>query len=273
MALRDLDDQAVAGASSAEGAQAVDRAMALLSRVAQAGATGIGLTDLAAGLGLSKPTARRLLMALMRSGMVEQDGASRRYYPGRQSYALGVMATRRHGLLAQAGDCVTRIARASGDTAFVSTRSGDWALCVHRHEGTFPVRSHVLQAGDLHPLGIGAGALAMLAAMPDRQAIIARLASAHAAYPGYTGAYLNEACALADIHGHAVNPGMVMPSSWGIGVAIRLPDGEVAGALSIAAPDSRMRPERQPELAQLLKTEAALVAGRLASIRMLAPRP
>ena len=65
---------------------------------------------------------------------------------------------------------------------------------------------------------------------------------------------------------------MVMPSSWGIGVAIRLPDGEVAGALSIAAPDSRMRPERQPELAQLLKTEAALVASRLASIRMLAPR-
>ena len=43
--------------------------------------------------------------------------------------------------------------------------------------------------------------------------------------------------------------------------------------LSIAAPDSRMRPERQPELAQLLKTEAALVATRLASTRMLTPRP
>lgn len=270
--MRDLDDPA-AGASSAEGAQAVDRAMALLSRVAQAGAGGIGLTDLAAGPGLSKPTARRLLMALMRSGMVEQDGASRRYYLGRQSYALGVMATRRHGLLAQAGDCVTRIARASGDSAFVSTRNGDWALCVHRQEGTFPVRSHVLQTGDLHPLGIGAGSLAMLAAMPDRAAIIARLAPAHAAYPGYSATYLHEACALADAQGHAVNPGMVMASSWGIGVAIRLPDGEVAGALSIAAPDSRMRPERQPELAQLLKTEAALVAGRLASIRMLEPRP
>ena len=270
MAMRDLDP--AASASSAEGAQAVDRAMALLSRVAQAGEGGIGLTDLAAGLGLSKPTARRLLMALIRSGMVEQDGASRRYFTGQQSYALGVMAARRHGLLAQAGDCVTRIARTSGDSAFVTTRSGDWALCVHRQEGTFPVRSHVLQAGDLHPLGIGAGSLAMLAAMPDRQAIIRRLAPAHAAYPGFTEAYLNEACARVDTLGHAVNPGMVMPSSWGIGVAIRLPDGEVAGALSIAAPDSRMRPERQPELAQLLKTEAALVASRRASIRMLAPR-
>lgn len=269
--MRDLDDP-TGGASSAGGAQAVDRAMALLSRVAQAGEGGIGLTGLAGALGLSKPTARRQLMALMRSGMVEQDGASRRYFLGQQSYALGVMATRRHGLLAQAGDCVTRIARASGDTAFVSARSGDWALCLHRHEGAFPVRSHVLQTGDLHPLGIGAGSLAMLAAMPDRRAIIARLAPAHAAYPGYSETYLNEACALAESRGHAVNPGMVMSSSWGIGVAIRLPDGEVAGALSIAAPDSRMRPERQPELAQLLTTEAALVAGRLASIRMLATR-
>lgn len=86
--MRDLDEHS-AGASSAEGAQAVDRAMALLSRVAQAGQGGIGLTDLAEGLGLSKPTARRLLMALMRSGMVEQDGASRRYFPDGKAMRWG----------------------------------------------------------------------------------------------------------------------------------------------------------------------------------------
>ena len=249
-----------------EGAQAVDRAMALLGMVGRGGPEGTGLMELAHALTLSKPTARRLLIALIRAGLIDQDAQTRRYHLGQQSYALGVMAARRHGIGEQAGDAVARLARDSGDTAFISTRSGDWAICLRRQEGVFPVRSHVLQAGDSHPLGVGAGSLAMLAAMADRKAVIARLAPFYALYPGYSAEHLLAACEQADAVGYAVNPGLVLSSSWGIGVAVLLPDGQVAGALSIATPDSRMRPDRQAELGALLHREAKIVADRLAAL-------
>jgi DNA-binding IclR family transcriptional regulator len=43
-----------------------------------------------------------------------------------------------------------------------------------------------------------------------------------------------------------------------------LPDGRAAGALSIAALDTRMHPERQRELAALLHAEARTVEARIA---------
>jgi DNA-binding IclR family transcriptional regulator len=56
--------------------------------------------------------------------------------------------------------------------------------------------------------------------------------------------------------GFSLNPGRLLASSWGIGRAFRYPDGRVAGALSIAAIDSRMVPARQAELSLLLAREA-----------------
>ena len=53
------------------------------------------------------------------------------------------------------------------DTSFVSVKRGNYAVCLHREEGTYPVRTHALQAGNQHPLGIGAGSLAMLSALDD----------------------------------------------------------------------------------------------------------
>ena len=57
-----------------------------------------------------------------------------------------------------------------------------------------------------------------------------------------------------------------MASSWGVGVPLRFPDGRVAGALSMAAIDSRMQPARQQELAALLHAEARAVEARIARL-------
>lgn len=250
------------------GAQAVDRALSLLSHVAAVGDAGAQLAALVTASGLNKPTVRRQLMALMRAGLVEQDGASRRYFLGQQLYVLGHLASRRHGLLEQAAESLRRISAACGDTSFVSARQGDWAVCLHRQEGPHPVRTHALQTGDQNPLGVGAGSLAMLAALPEteREAVIERIAPTLAAYPGYSAAIIRADVAETAAHGHSLNPGRVHPSSWGLGVALLFPDGRVAGALSIAAVDSRMRPDRQKELSQLLQREAAVVEARIARL-------
>lgn len=249
------------------GAQSVERALALLPLVGRGGEAGATLATLVRASGLNKPTVRRLLIAMIRAGLVEQD-AARRYHLGPAAYVLGTLAARRHGLLHQAMDSLRRISAACGDTSFVSTRNGDWALCLHRQEGDHPVRTHALQTGDQNPLGVGAGSLAMLAALPaaERAAVMMRLSPAYAGWPAYTPEVLRADVETTQAAGVALNPGRVHPSSWGMGVALRFPDGRVAGALSIAAVDSRMRPDRQPELAALLHREAAVVEAGLQEI-------
>ncbi|CDZ54037.1 IclR family transcriptional regulator [Neorhizobium galegae] len=251
------------------GSQAVERALQLLSIVGRGAEKGVALADVVADSGLNKPTARRLLMALMRSRLVEQDELTRRYYLGGELYVLGMLASRRHGLLEMAGESLKRLSGRSADTSFVSMRRDDYAVCLHREEGTHPVRTHALLTGDQNPLGVGAGSLAMLAALPDAEveAVLGRIEGVIAAqYPGYSPQIIREDVARSRELGYALNPGRVIANSWGIGMAILLPDGRLAGALSIAAIDSRMGEARQKELVGLLAHEVERVQGKLKSL-------
>jgi DNA-binding IclR family transcriptional regulator len=256
-------------AASGSGAQAVERALQLLAIVGRGAETGVTLGEVVAGSGLNKPTARRLLMALMRSRLVEQDEMTRRYYLGGELYVLGMLASRRHGLLEMAGESLRRLSAVTADTSFVSMRRDDYAVCLHREEGTYPVRTHALLTGDQNPLGVGAGSLAMLAALPDAEVevVIERSHDIVAKqYPGYSPAIIHEDVARTREAGYAINPGRVVANSWGIGMAILLPDGRLAGALSIAAIDSRMGPARQVELADLLRVEVDRIQGKLKAL-------
>ncbi|KQS61249.1 transcriptional regulator [Rhizobium sp. Leaf371] len=249
------------------GSQSVDRALKLLSLVGRQGERGMALSEIVEQSGINKPTARRLLLALIRSGLVDQDADGRRYFIGQEAYILGMLASPRYGLLRMSMPSIHRIALKTCDSTFVSVRRDAVSVCLHREEGTFPIRTHALQTGYEHPLGAGAGSLAMLAALPDAE--VESMMAKNAAvlekdYPTLTPDELRRQVALARQLGYSVNPGLVLANSWGIGVAIRNPDGTVAGALSVAAIDSRMQPPRQKELGLLLKDEAAQIEAILA---------
>ncbi len=161
-------------------------------------------------------------------GLLDQDPTTRRYHIGPEAYVLGVLASERFGIHALARDGLARLARESGDSAFLSVPRDDFAVCLHREEGPFPIRTHVLQAGDRHPLGIGAGSLALLAALPDAEveAVLARNAALLAAeFPGCAPDFLLTLVGETRARGYAVNPGLVVPGSWGIGIAVPGPDG------------------------------------------------
>ncbi|MET3890749.1 DNA-binding IclR family transcriptional regulator [Bosea sp. OAE506] len=259
-------DKARAGMS---GSQSVDRALNLLALIGREPAGGLPLAEIVAGSGLNKPTARRLLLALMRAGLVEQEPQTRHYCLGEEAFVLGVLAARRHGLLDLAMESLRRLAAVTMDTSFLSVRRDNYCVCLHREEGTYPVRTHALQTGDQHPLGVGAGSLALLAAMPDDD--VDRLMAANGPvlttrYPGFAPDVIRADLAAARQRGFALNPGRLVASSWGLGIAFRYPDGRVAGALSLAAIDSRMGQERQDELASHLRAEVAAMERRLAEM-------
>lgn len=259
-------DQLSPQAQDVGGAQSIERALSLLSRVGRAGPDGCRLVDIVAGTGLTKPTTRRLLLALIRAGFLDQDQETRRYLIGAEAYVLGMQASARFGIHTLAQEGLVRLADETSDTAFLSISRGHSALCVHREEGSFPIRSHVLQAGDRHPLGVGAGSLAMLAALSDEMAEHALAANREILserYPSISLALLRDMIRRTRDDGFAVNPGLVMPGSWGVGVAVLDVDGQPLGALSIAAIEARLSDQRRPEIAGLLIREATQLSLQL----------
>ncbi len=248
------------------GAQSVDRALGLLSLIARAGGKPVPIGALVEQSGLSRPTVRRMLLALMRAGLIEQDAVTRSYALGPESYVIGLMASRRFNLLDVAMDSLMALSAESGDTSFLSVRRGNQSVCLHREDGAFPIRTQALQAGERHPLGVGAGGMAMLACLPDAEAgeIIAENATILARhYPNYSPDLLHRHIGETRERGWALNPGLYLANSWAVGMALHAPDGQVIGALSIAALDSRMQPDRQRELAALMTREARAVEHKL----------
>jgi DNA-binding IclR family transcriptional regulator len=260
--------RAPGGGSSAEGTQSIDRAVALLVLVSKAGDDGASLTQLVVESGLKQPTVHRLLTALTRGGLVEQDEDTKRYHLGYESYVFGMLAAGRFGIHRLAQGSVARLAHVSQDTAFLTIRRGNFTVCLHREEGTYPIRAQVLSVGDRHPLGVGAGSIAILAALPDEEidAVLRDNAAIYRdSYPAVSPARLRQLVAETRERGFAAHRGLIHPGSWGIGVVVRDESGQPSAALSIGAIESRLDEARQEQLAPLMREEADKLHAQLSS--------
>jgi hypothetical protein len=72
-------EAAVAADAEPQGTQSVRRAFLVLRVVAAGGDRGVGLSEVSRATALARPTSRRLLMALMAEGIVEQRPRTDRY--------------------------------------------------------------------------------------------------------------------------------------------------------------------------------------------------
>jgi DNA-binding IclR family transcriptional regulator len=258
------------GRKRASGAQSIERAILVLRAVAAATVEGSTLSQVVAASRLNKATVHRLLSVLAREGLVGRDEESKTYFLGEEIYALGTLAAPRFGLHQLALPVLHRLATLSQDTAFLLLLSGNDVVCVHREEGTHPIRTHVLEAGRRLPLGVGSFGVAILAAMDDsdveRVLAVNREVIAEA-YPKYAGDRVWPFIRTARAKGYSVNPGLVFPEAWGIAVAVRDDTGRPIGALNIGAIASRIQKDREPKLATALKAEALALSKQLRNWR------
>jgi DNA-binding IclR family transcriptional regulator len=65
------------------------------------------------------------------------------------------------------------------------------------------------------------------------------------------------------VTGYAVNPGLILEGSWGMGAAIFDRSGHPGWALSLTGIEPRFKPERQKILGQLLLDEASRITHTL----------
>ncbi len=255
-------------ASEIAGAQSVVRVLRILKYLGAAPARGVGVSNLARELGLTQPTAHRMLSALVQEGFVSVHPTFKTYTLGREAYILGLAAESRYGIKAVAEAAIQRLAMQTGDTSFLSVRSGDEAVCLDRKTGDFPIKILTLEIGHRRPLGVGAGSLALLAYLPanEREALLAR-------YPAIRQPHhpapelLREDIAATLRNGYALNPGRIIAEMVGVGVPVLDRDKRVLAALSVAAIRSRLSGTRLQEVVAALHHEARQLAQELSGRR------
>ncbi|MCW5654556.1 IclR family transcriptional regulator [Hydrogenophaga sp.] len=252
----DIDQDAASTQASLT--QSLDRAIGLLEDVVNQAARGAALGALAEQSQLSKPTAHRLLSGLRKLGLVDYDEKSRLFFPGLKLYRMGLAAAPRFDLVQLAQPGMALLAEETGDTVYLSLRAGDSALCVARQTGSFPIRTLTLEVGDYRPLGLGAGSLALLSALPDEEVeqVIARNREKLAPHANFDQVSLRAMVRQTREQGHSLNDGKMLPEMAAIGVIVHDASGRPAAALSIATIASRMQPERRASIVALLMREA-----------------
>ncbi|MHC5306813.1 IclR family transcriptional regulator [Bartonella sp. LJL80] len=242
--------------------QGIERTVALLNVVTNHSSDGARLADIAEEAQLSRSTTHRLLSGLISVGLVEQDPETLRYKPGFILYALGKKASARFGLLQIAESSMKKLALETGDTVYLQIRSGDEAVCIGRREGNYPIKTLTLSIGDRRLLGIGAGSLALLAALPRQECerILKRHGNRLNGFPQVTADDIADFVEETRAKNYAFNPGLFIAGMGAVGIALSDNHGQLLGSLSIAAIESRMAEERRPLLVDLMRQEATKIA-------------
>jgi DNA-binding IclR family transcriptional regulator len=230
------------------------------------------LTEISTAAALNKVTTLRILDTLVLEGFVERVDDGKRYELGPEVLAMTASLQRRENIRDIARPSLVRLASLSQDTVLLSVRSGNESVCVDCEVGDFPIRANYLSVGSRRPLGIGAGSLALLAWLQDREidAILEVLTSSLAAFPKLPPKVIKAEIAASRERGYTLLLDKVIDRMGGVGIPLFGPDGTPAAAISIAALSERIA-ARLPELVDALRREAEFIARECRSPGSQAP--
>lgn len=189
--------------------QSIERAAAILRVVAGSGGT-LGVTDIAAAVGLAKTTAHSLLRTLLHVGFVAQDPATGRYALGPGLLRLGTPLDVNE-LRARSSNWADALASRSGQAVRLATLAGTEVVVVH----------HVFRPDD------SAQVLEVGTALPARSTALGKVLLAYgAAHPPE----------LADVRtqGWAAERGEQEPGVGAIAAPVREAGGLVVAALGVS---------------------------------------
>jgi len=245
--------------ATAGGTTAIDRGAELLVRVLESEHP-VALADLVSASGIPKSTASRLVSALERQGLVEQDGERGRLRPGPAILRVAERSMLERSVVELARPSLDALGETSGETI---------NLAVPAHHGVEHVAQiesrHFLGAGqwlgrsvDFHCTANGKVFLAFgRATMAARE--LTALTPQTITEPGRLRAELIRV--RRDEFAEAVDE--LETGLAAIAAPVRGTGGFVLAALSITGPTVRMTPDRIAELKPILINEARNLSRRL----------
>ncbi len=250
--------------SGAGGVQSVDRALTILEQLARGGEAGV--TEIAAGLGVHKSTAFRLVATLESHGMVEQTADRGKYRLGVGILRLAGATSARLDLVQEARPLCRQLAADTGETVNLAVLSERSALYLDQVAGSSALQSHnwVGQHIPLHATSNGKVLLSGLddAALDALLGTLGRLAS-YTPETVTTRARLREDVDAVREQGWAVAVDELEAGLTAVAAPIRNAHGDVIASLSVSGPTFRLGSDRVEEVATLLVAAAREISHRL----------
>lgn len=240
-----------------KGIQSIHRAAAILRVVAAQNGIGIRLSAISRELGLKHATAHRILSSLADEGLINFNRFSKHYYLGFKLVSLGRTAFQ-GAALEICQRAVENLASATEDTVFLFIRFGADGLCIRRVEGNYPVRTLTINEGDMRPLGIGAGSLALLAFLDDKEIekIITFNCKEYKKYKNHTPDDVRNYAKNSRALGYAwCGEGAIIDYVSAVGLPIRDTKGHIVASISIGAIPDRMSKERISKILNRMREE------------------
>lgn len=225
----------------------------------------LGIGELSRMTGISKATVHRLLGALQRHRLIEQNPITKRYRLGFKLFELGNRAIARVDHVDRAEEHLHRLAKETGETAHLAILDRGQVFYVAKVEGWHSLRmpSQVGKRLPAHCTGVGKALLAWL--HDDR---LLRFVEEHG-LPRHTANTITSEAAfrkeLAGIRrqGYSVDRGEIEDGLWCIGAPVRDFSGNVVAAISIAGPSSRINDASIPELSRPVVETAGAISMAL----------
>jgi IclR family acetate operon transcriptional repressor len=249
----------------------VDRALQILEMLRTEPA--LRLSDVARRLGVANSTAHRLLAALAHRGLVEQEPSSRRYTSGPTLIAIGRAALLHGELATRARPALERLAHELGETIHLGVREGATVRYLDAVESTRLIRVSA-RTGSTMPAHWTSTGKALLSGLSDGAVgDLYRTDELPTGTPNSIGS-LGEL--LADLDrcrrsGFAVSDGESEEDLVSVAVPLADASGDVVAAVSCAAPVTRLRPSKAPEVAVHIR--AFLTRNPVAGIVPAQPAP
>jgi DNA-binding IclR family transcriptional regulator len=251
------DTEAGAGAS----VQSVDRALSILEMLAREGEAGV--TEIAAGLGVHKSTAFRLLATLEAHRLVEQDGDRGHYRLGVGNLRLAGATTARLDLVTEARPVCRQLAIDTGETVNITVRSETSALYLDQVAGSSALQSHnwVGQHIPLHATSNGKVLISELTEAELKRAVreLPRLTDRTVTRRAELKAQLDH---IREV-GYAVAVDELEVGLTAAAAPIRNAHGDIVASMSISGPTFRLTHERLERDVPLLTAAATEVSHRL----------
>lgn len=248
------------------------RAVLLLRLLSARGRRGLAMSEVTAQTRLPHPTVHRLLHQLVSERLVHRDADTRRFSLGTLAFELGVAAAQQYDFRSRCRPAFERLAAEVGDTAYLVVRSGDEAVCIDRQEGPSPIRVISLELGSRRTLGVGAGGLAILAALrePERSSLLEALQPQLASEWQLTPTTMLRSIKEAVRDGHALIRNRITPGTSAVGCVIRDRMGNPFAAVSVAAINARLEGARILVVARQVNAAAREMESVIYSGRPLA---
>jgi DNA-binding IclR family transcriptional regulator len=252
-----VSKQSAAAHREADGTQSIHRAMRVLRLLANNGASGMRLVDIARGARLHHSTTHRILRALEQEGIVERLLNSRRYTIGSEVVWLGLGASSRFPIATAAAHALDRLSEQVGDAVFLSVHSGNDSICADRRIGSYPIQVLSIAIGSRRPLGVSQGGRAILAFLSPHvaQQVIAANSDRYARHD-LSPITIMESMQAARTQGYICSDGVTVKGTRVIAVPILDVSGTAVAAISVIAVRHRLPVSRIAPVVEYLKVAA-----------------